>query len=111
MAREPKLNLKDHDLLIRVDQKVDNLIDSMDKLSDGMTKELADHELRINAIEKVHEELNPTEIAKTVQKNSQWINDFKITWKVLLFISSAISSIIGFILAVITIGFRFMQLK
>ncbi len=109
MPREPKLNLKDHDLLIRLDQKVDNLIISMDKLNDGTTQQLAQHDLRINALEKLHEELNPKEIATQVKDNTDFIKSFKITWRLMIFTTSIISAVISFILALVTIALRIFQ--
>lgn len=44
---------KDHDVLIRLDQKVSDLILKVSKLTDDITQQLADHETRLRALEKV----------------------------------------------------------
>lgn len=41
----------DHDLLQRLDQKVDSLKDDIKDLKDGTSSKIADHEVRINTLE------------------------------------------------------------
>lgn len=44
-------NSGDHDLLQRVDQKVDGLVTDVKTLNDGVTTKIADHETRIRLLE------------------------------------------------------------
>jgi len=41
----------DHDLLIKLETKMDGLKDDIKGLSDGTSKQISDHEIRINSLE------------------------------------------------------------
>lgn len=45
------MNEKDHDLLIRVDENVKNLILEIKDMRDGTSAQLTDHELRLRRLE------------------------------------------------------------
>ena len=45
-------NSNDHDLLQRLDEKVDSIILQIDKLSDGTANKIDDHEKRLKELEK-----------------------------------------------------------
>jgi hypothetical protein len=90
--------LEDHDLLIRVDTKVDQLSLDIKEIKDGTAQRLAVLESRVEAIEKLHNEVNPTETLKRFETVEKWVNNFQLTWKFILLIVIAVSSIITFIL-------------
>lgn len=89
---------QDHDTLIRLDGKVDNLTTEVKKMSDGTATTLAGHESRLQVLEKISNEVDIPRRIKQIEENSSWIHDFKITWKTILLIVSAGSSLVTFIL-------------
>lgn len=92
-----KLRSLDHDTLIRLETKVDSVLESVKEIKDGTAAQLANHEQRINDMEKLRDELNPKELVTQIKSNAQWIHDFKLTWKIILAISASIGGIVGFI--------------
>jgi hypothetical protein len=78
----------DHDLLIRLDVKLQRVSDDIQDLKEGIS-------LRLSSVEK------------QVTDNSQWIHDFKLTWKVLIGIASVCGGVVGFVISVI---FQFLKL-
>lgn len=56
----PAHTLADHDLLQRVDTKVDGLIKDIKEIKDGTTTQLSDHETRLRSIEKSQESQSGT---------------------------------------------------
>lgn len=74
----------DHDLLIRLDAKVDGLVLTVNEMKDGTAKQLAEHEVRIKAIELINDQLNLRQMNSDVDSNKQWIHDFSFRWKVIL---------------------------
>jgi hypothetical protein len=51
--RQPSLqSIRDHDLLIRLDQKVDQVSVDIKDLKDGTSKTVSDHESRLRDIEE-----------------------------------------------------------
>ncbi len=49
-------SISDHDLLIKLDTKMDGLISEMVQLRDGNAKAIADHENRIRSLEQLSDE-------------------------------------------------------
>lgn len=45
-------NSQDHDLIIKLDTKMDALKEDIQKLNDGVSKQIGDHETRIKVLEK-----------------------------------------------------------
>lgn len=66
----------DHDLLIRLDVKLQRVSDDIQDLKQGIST-------RLNSVEK------------QVADNTQWIHDFKLTWKTILALASAIGAMVG----------------
>lgn len=96
-----KLQRSDHDLLIRLEAKVDTLIIDVKEVKDGTNTKLLDHEARIRSIEKIHEEINPIQAAKDFRDVQQELHDFRTIWKFVVTVASAIGGIIGFGLSII----------
>jgi len=78
----------DHDLLIRLDVKLQRVSDDIQGLKEGIS-------LRLSSVEK------------QVADNTQWIHDFKLTWKVLIAIASGCGAVVGFVISII---FQFLKL-
>lgn len=103
---------KDHDILITLVETVKNnhaaildkisgVKDDVAEIKEGVNLRIANHEIRIKELEKLRDELQPHVLVDLIRKNNQWINDFKLTWKVTLGISSSIAAIVGFIIATV----------
>lgn len=99
----------DHDILITLVETVKNnhaaLLDKIagvkedvSEIKEGVNLKLADHEVRIKALEKLRDEVQPETTLEIIKRNDKWINEFKITWKTVLVITAAASAIITFIL-------------
>lgn len=82
MESEHKMN-NDHDLLIILNTKFDQMSKDIKGLADGTTVQLRDHERRIAAMEKLRDQIEPVvmksqledlvEKDKTHDKNVKWI--------------------------------------
>ncbi len=70
----------DHDLLIRLEAKVDALITTITEFKDGTAVKL-------------------TELRTDVDDLKQWRHDFRLTWKVLIGIAAGIGGLVGFVLS------------
>lgn len=92
------VNLTDHDLLIRVDQKLTTLSDSVSKTNDGLTERLRVVENRIIYYDQVLAEFPPAKGLEQLNANSKWISDFKLTWRLIIGMVVAGSSLITFTL-------------
>lgn len=82
----------DHDLLIRVDTKVDALIETVAEMKDGVKAQLGDHEGRLKVIEKTHEIVNPEQAFKDVQALKQWKHDIQLFQKFGWFLASLLGA-------------------
>lgn len=108
MENQEKLKLimqnqmSDHDLLITLNTKFDGLTQDIKQNTDGLVAKIADHEVRIKAAEKLHDELQPLKTAEQVKINTQWIHDFKLTYRIVVGIAAAVGGMVGFILALLT---------
>lgn len=101
-----KLQRTDHDTLIRLESKVDNLVLSASQMTLTMSEKFSDHEARIRVMEKLAERADPDTNLKKLEDISQWVNDYKVRWKSLLAIASVIAGISGFVLQII-LGYVF----
>ena len=101
-----KLQRTDHDLLIRLESKVDSLIVDVKEVKDGTNTQLTDHETRIRVVEKVHEEVNPIQTVKEFRELQQQMHDFKTIWKFVITVASVIGGVIGFALSLVTDSLR-----
>lgn len=96
-----KMQLEDHNLMIRLEAKVDGLIIDIRNLKDGTGQKLTEYESRIKALEKVHEEINPLRVAQEFQEVQQQVRDFRTIWKFMISIASIIGGVIGFTLSLV----------
>lgn len=105
----PRENASDHDLLIRLDTKVDQLTKDVKLMSDGISTKIASIDIRVNAIEKLIDETQPLEVIKQIKDNTEWISGFKLTWKLLLAVFSTVSLILGAILGSFSLFDKFVK--
>lgn len=92
------VNLTDHDLLIRVDQKLTILSESVAKTNDGLTERLGKVEAKIVYYDQILAEFPPAKGTEQVNANTKWISDFKLTWKLIIAMVVTGSSVITFLL-------------
>lgn len=93
---QEKIQQMDHDLLIRLESKVDGLVIDIKDLKDGTSQKIADHEARLKVIELSHEKIDPEKAIEELHLASQWIHDFKLTWKITLGIAGGVGAAISF---------------
>lgn len=84
------LTTKDHDLLIVLNAKLDQLSIDVKELKDGTSMKIADHELRIKA-------------------NEKWISEQKLNMRWILTIASVAGSIVTFIITKISDIFQLIE--
>lgn len=96
-----KMQREDHDLLIRLESKVDSLIVDVKDMKDGISQRLADHDTRLRAMEKIMEDVNPNLRVKQHDELWQWRHDFQLTWKIVIGIAAFIGSLVSFIIYLI----------
>ncbi len=97
----------DHDLLIRVEYKVDGLINEVREIQDGIRAQLTNHELRLVAIEKLRDTCDVSENIIKIKELYQWKHDFGLTWKLVVSVASVIGAVAS---AVISIVFKELHL-
>lgn len=93
-----KIQRADHDTLIRVEAKVDQIVTDIKDLKDGVNAKVSDHEQRINVLERIKDEVNLSETMKSIKDSAQWIHDFKVTWKVILAVAGGVGGFVGFLI-------------
>ena len=109
--------MPDHDILITLVETVkNNHVALLDKISgvkadvgeikDNVNIQIANHELRIKVIEELHNKIKAESELKKLNEVYQWSHDFRITWKFILGVSLAVSSIISFFLGTILDVFK-----
>ena len=96
---DKKQQLSDHDLIVRLDTKMDQLSVDVKDLKDGTSATLSQHESRIAAIERVHDEVNPLQALKQIREVAEEQHDFKIVWKFIIALAIGLSSAITLILS------------
>lgn len=97
-----KIRRSDHDTLIRLESKVDTLVTDVKELKDGTTAKLIQLETRISALEKIGEQYNPRDLVPKILANDQWIHDYKLTYKIIISVAVIVSSIVGFLMAIVS---------
>lgn len=110
----PKNNpsmMSDHDLLIRLDTKFDELTTQIKINNDGVISKLGDHETRLKSMETLRDEFGPILIKQQVEQNTQWIHDFKLTYRTLVAIAATVGAVAGFFLSVVTQIYSFVTPK
>ena len=102
MTNKPTETTSDHDLLIRLDTKLEQLSEDIKEMKNTQAHRIESTEKRITNLEDIIQNMNPEQIKKTVDENAVWIHDFKLTWKTTMAIASTIGAVVGFALSVLT---------
>lgn len=92
------VSMTDHDLLIRLDQKMNQLSEDMKGMKDGLSSRVAILESKAIAYDQLLVEYPPAKNVEQLRTNTKWIDDFKLTWRIILGMSIGVSSVITFIL-------------
>ena len=94
-----KLQRLDHDMLIRLETKLDGVAIDIKEVKEVTTIRLSNLENRVNELEKLRDELNPREVVKKVNEVYQRQYDFQLTWKVVVAVAAGIGGIVGFLIS------------
>ena len=97
-----RIQKSDHDTLIRLETKVDQIVVDFKELKDGLNAKVADLDARVKLMEKLRDEMTPIESHNRINELWQWKHDFSLTWKVIITIASVVGGVVGFILSVVT---------
>lgn len=92
-----KMQQTDHDTLIRVETKIENLILEVKQANSDINSRLIDHEGRIRSIEAVHERTDPAGTVQRVDNLDAWKNGLQSNWKLIVILISFISGLVGFV--------------
>ena len=99
MTKLNNQNASDHDLLIKLDTKVDNLALDIKELKDGLTVRMAAIELKVVGYDKIIAEADPTGTKKKVDELGAEIHDFKTTVGIYRVIAGVIGGFIFFLIS------------
>lgn len=88
----------DHDLLIILTTKVDGLSAKLDNMQNGVTQQLANHEQRINAIEKIVDQVDALNTYKDFLGLKQEVRDWKTSANAFRLIGGVIGGGVVFLL-------------
>lgn len=94
-----KMQRQDHDLLIRLEGKIDSITSDLKAMKDGMSTQLIDHEGRISTIEGIVQRVSPDKTFGEFQILKQEVHDFKTSINVARIIAGAIGGVIMFVLS------------
>lgn len=103
------VNMTDHDLLIRVDQKLSQLSLDVGKTNDGLTSRIGTLEGKISIYDRTLAEYPPGKLTPMLLAHDKWINDFQITWKTRLALATGMGSLITFILTALLAIFHIVN--
>lgn len=106
MSELDRLQRTDHDTLTRLETKVDYLTSAIKSYSEGFTQRIVDLEHNVRDLQKQRDEVNVPSLAKEVEENTQWRRDFKLTYRVIIAITTAVGAIIGFAVSILV---KFIQ--
>jgi|GEM_PF-4163650 hypothetical protein len=103
MDQQPSypVNMTDHDLLIRVDQKLSQLSLDVVKATDGLVSRVSVLEAKAIGYDKTLAEYPPSKLVQMLMTHEKWISEFKITWKQTISLAIGLGSFITFILTAI----------
>lgn len=88
----------DHDLLITVNVKLDNLSVDVKNMGDTMTKELNDHEARLKVIELAAQKYDTDGMVKRLNMVEQKLHDFETTTATFRVMAGVVGGMIMFVL-------------
>ncbi len=93
-VQQPMLST-DHDILIRLVEKVDALKDDIKDIRDGTSKRLEVVEAKVESHDKMLQTYDPTVLVPQFQVVAQQFHDFTVRYKLILTILGILSPIVG----------------
>lgn len=93
-----KLRRSDHDLLIRLESKVDDIASDVKDLKDGTGTKLNEHELRIRKLEETAEKAQVDKRLNQIDELITWMANTKVSIKYVIAIVATATSILTFFL-------------
>lgn len=94
----------DHDLLITLNAKVDNLSIDMKQMGDGVSTKVSEHETRIRNIEAVHDKVDPQGSVKRINELERKVDRY-------LVIASAFGGAVVYVLSQLPNWLRLFNVK
>lgn len=103
----------DHDVLITLNANFNTFLKQyhidMKELKDNMALKLAEHESRLTAMEQLRDKIQPERIVSRVEENTVWIRDFKVSWRMILWVIGGASSLVTFLLTVLAFALNYIK--
>lgn len=90
---------KDHDLLIKLNTLVEQILTEIKELKNSSDTRITRVEARIDALEKINDQLNLPKVVNEVETLKQWVRDFDTRWKTIVGIAGIVGSIAGFVMS------------
>lgn len=95
------VSMSDHDLLIRLDQKMNGISTDMKELKDGLYARVSTLEQKIIIYDKLIAEYPISDLTKMLMEDHKWISDFKLTSKLFSFLLVGIGSLLTIITTIV----------
>lgn len=92
------LQRADHDTLIRIEANLTNLATDVKIMGDGLNARVADHELRLQKIETLVNQINPVDTVKEFRTLQQQVHDYFTTANAYRVIAGVVGGLVMFIL-------------
>lgn len=96
----------DHDNIIRIETKLDNLTDEVKLLRDGLASRVATLEQRVASIDELHAKVDPITSTKKVNDLEIKFHDFETTATIYRTMAGFIGGAIFFILSQVPAWFK-----
>lgn len=95
-----RLQRMDHDTLIRLEAKVDQVVSDIKEMKDGTTTKMVDHETRIKSLESNVQVIQPETSIKQLREMVEWKSNFQFTWRFIVGASGTVGAIIGALMSI-----------
>lgn len=96
-----QLLTKDHDILVRLEEKFDAFNREMIDGANNRNLRIADLNARVTALENVNTKYSGNKYVPMIEAHDLWIHDFKVRWQFIVASVVILSSAITFILSVL----------
>lgn len=88
--------MSDHDLIIRIDTKLSDLISDVGELKDVTSERITKLDMRVRALEKLSDESEPQKNIEKINLLYQWMIESKVSVRWMIIIASIIGSAFSF---------------
>jgi len=101
----------DHDMLVRLDTKFDQMILDIKDLKDGIALRMSSVESRVELLEKVNDSINPVAMHTTLSELVLKIRDWQTTYKAWLWGASVLGGVGGYLVSHLGDVIKFLTAK